>query len=573
MNFGDLRTRADVERVLLAMLEPILPHFTAGDAGLDLGAFSAHYGADAARVESFSRMLWGLAPLWAHSGETRFFERFRRGLVNGTDPAHPAYWGSVGDCDQKIVEMASISLTLLLDGARLALSERESANLHAWLDQINRRRLPLNNWLFFRVLVNAAFRKMGWAWDEARLEEDFSLLESYGLDGGWYFDGQPTQIDYYVPFGMHYYALIYAHFMEREDPERCARFKARANQFALDYLYWFTDAGDAVPFGRSLTYRFGQCAFFSALALAGSESLPWGVVKSRVLGNLRQWLSRPIFSGDGLLSVGYAYPNLIVGENYNAPGSPYWGFKAFLCLALPAEHPFWTSEEEIPTLDAVKAIPQARMLLCRDKRQVQMFVAGQHCVNQLGNCAAKYEKLCYSTDFGFSVPRGESLEEGAFDNGPAFSEAGEERWRMARGFTDYAVGDSSVSRTFTPLRGVEVSVTVTPDIPGHRREYTITTDRPIDMADGGFAIPAEWEGIPFREDMVHRTERGISARFPWGESSIECEEGSGTPLLVKAFPNTNVLSPLTRIPTLRFHLEAGTHRIVTVVRGMATDMN
>ena len=41
-------------------------------------------------------------------------------LVNGTDPEHPAYWGPVAGCDQKIVEMAAIATTLMLCGGRLA---------------------------------------------------------------------------------------------------------------------------------------------------------------------------------------------------------------------------------------------------------------------------------------------------------------------------------------------------------------------------------------------------------------------------------------------------------------------
>ena len=562
-----LRTRGDVERALTELLEPVMVRFTDGDAGLDLGAFAAHYGGDAARVEAFSRMFWGLGPLWAHGGGDRFFARFRRGLVNGTDPDHPAYWGTVGDCDQKIVEMASIALTLLLDGDRLALTDREARNLHAWLGQVNARRIPENNWLFFRVLVNAAFRKMGWAWDAGRLEADFALLDRFYLGEGWYCDGQPTQLDYYIPFGMHFYGLVYAHFMEREDPARCRVLKERAARFAGDYRCWFAPSGAALPFGRSLTYRFAQGSFFSALALAGVETIPWGEMKALALGNLRWWLDRPILDGGGLLTVGYAYPNLCMGENYNAPGSPYWALKAFLCLALPEGHPFWTAEETPPEVEPVKLLPKARMLLCRGGGQVQMFPAGHHCVNQLGGCAAKYEKLCYSTAFGFSVPRGESLEEGAFDNGMAFSEAGGERWTMGRGFEDFQVSGTHTRRVYAPLPGVRVEVTVTPDFPSHRREYRITTDRPIDAADGGFAIPAETAGVPYTEDMVAWTPHGVAARFPWGESAIRSETGGGEPLLVKAFPNTNVLCPVTRIPTLRFRLAAGEHRIVTVVTG------
>lgn len=562
-----LRTRSNVEQALFQLLEPVKPHFTDGNAGLHFGDFAAHYGGDAARVESFSRILWGLAPLWVHNRETWYFTQFRQGLMHGVDPDHPAYWGQVGDCDQKIVEMAAIALTLLLDGEKLRFTHQEALPLHTWLDQINTHRIPNNNWLFFRVLVNAAFRKRGWTYDQVRLEADLAQLDRFYLGEGWYFDGQPTQMDYYIPFGMHYYGLIYAHFMEQEDPERCRLFRERAGAFARDYLYWFDGSGAAIPFGRSLTYRFAQCSFFSALALAGVEKIPWGVMKAMVLGNLRYWFSQPIFSSDGLLTVGYAYPNLCISETYNAPGSPYWALKAFLCLSLPEEHPFWAAEETPPTLASRHYIPQARMLLCRDEHQVQLFPAGQHCVNQLGNCAAKYEKLVYSTAFGFSVPRGESLEEGAYDNGPAFSEAGADRWRMARGFTDWSVTEERTSRTFSPLPGVTVSVTVTPDFPSHRRDYLIQTDRPIDMADGGFAIPAEWEGRPFTQDMVTWAKNGVTARFPWGISSIQSLMGDGEPLLIRAFPNTNLLTPLTRIPTLRFHLEAGEHHVITLVSG------
>ena len=562
-----LRSRADVEQALLQLLEPVKEHFTAGYAGFHLGDHGAHYGENSARVEAFSRMLWGLAPLWSQGGGQEFLPLFQEGLVHGTDPEHPAYWGAPFDCDQKIVEMAAIATTLMLCGERLNFSKREAQNLHTWLSAVDGLRLPQNNWLFFRVLIQAAFRRMGWPWNEKQPHEDLSKLDSWYLGDGWYCDGEPSQIDYYIPFGMHYYGLIYAWCMEREDPERSRRFKERAARFAEDFLYWFEDGGRAVPFGRSLTYRFAQSACFSALAFAGVEALPWGVLKSRVLGNLRDWFSQPVFTADGLLTVGYAYPNLCMSENYNAPGSPYWAFKTFLCLALPEDHLFWQAEEEIPTMAPQKLLPRARMLAVRSAKQVQLFPAGQSCVNQPGQIAPKYEKLVYSSRFGFSVSRGESLEEGAFDSCLAVSEAGEERWRMQRGFDAFTADEDHIWRKFSPMKGVTVEVTVTPCFPSHRRAYVITTDRPIDVADGGFAIPAEWEGEPYQEDMVEWTEDSVTARLPWGTSGIRCESGGGTPLLVKAYPNTNLLHPVTRIPTIRLHLEAGTHRLVTLVTG------
>ena len=562
-----LRTRNDVERALLQILEPVRGRFTAGYTGLHLGDFAAHYGEGSAHMEAFSRMLWGLAPLWSQGGGADWLPLFRQGLVNGADPNHPACWGPVGDCDQKIVEMASIALTLMLCHEKMEFTPKEAQNLHRWLSGAEGRALPQNNWLFFRVLVQAAFRRLGWPWNRDQLEEDLSKLDSWYLGGGWYCDGQPSQVDYYVPFGMHYYGLIYARFMAEEDPVRARRFRERAARFARDYLYWFEDGGRAVPFGRSLTYRFGQCAFFSALAFAGVEGLPWGVMKSRVLGNLRDWFAQPIFSSDGLLTVGYGYPNLCMSENYNAPGSPYWALKAFLCLALPEEHPFWRSEEQIPVLEPLRPLPQARMLIARSGEQVQLFPAGQCCVCQLGQVGPKYEKLVYSSRFGFSVPRGDSLEEGAFDCCLAVSEAGEDRWHTQRGFADFEIGADHTWRRYSPLRGVEVEVTVTPSFPSHRREYRITNDRPIDVVDGGFAVPAEAGGQRYHGDMVAWEAHGVAARFPWGISAIRCEEGGGEPLLVAPWPNTNLLSPLTRIPSIRWRLEPGEHRLVTWVTG------
>ena len=562
-----LRTRNDVERALLQILEPVRERFTAGNAGLHLGDFAAHYGESSAHMEAFSRMLWGLAPLWSQGGGADWLPLFRQGLVNGADPNHPACWGPVGDCDQKIVEMASIALTLMLCHEKMEFTPKEAQTLHRWLSGAEGRALPQNNWLFFRVLVQAAFRRLGWPWNRDQLEEDLSKLDSWYLGGGWYCDGQPSQVDYYVPFGMHYYGLIYARFMAEEDPVRARRFRERAARFARDYLYWFEDGGRAVPFGRSLTYRFGQCAFFSALAFAGVEGLPWGGMKSRVLGNLRDWFAQPIFSSDGLLTVGYGYPNLCMSENYNAPGSPYWALKAFLCLALPEEHPFWRSEEQIPVLEPLRPLPQARMLIARSGEQVQLFPAGQCCVCQLGQVGPKYEKLVYSSRFGFSVPRGDSLEEGAFDCCLAVSEAGEDRWHTQRGFDAFEIGADHTWRRYSPLRGVEVEVTVTPSFPSHRREYRITNDRPIDAVDGGFAVPAEAGGQRYHGDMVAWEAHGVAARFPWGISAIRCEEGGGEPLLVAPWPNTNLLSPLTRIPSIRWRLEPGEHRLVTWVTG------
>lgn len=101
-------------------------------------------------------------------------------------------------------------------------------------------------------------------------------------------------------------------------------FEKRAQKFILDFVYYFSPNGAAIPFGRSMVYRFAVISSFSALALADiplPAPLEWGHIKGFVLRHLRSWnQSKDIFRSDGTLNIGYGYDNMNMTENYNAPG-------------------------------------------------------------------------------------------------------------------------------------------------------------------------------------------------------------------------------------------------------------
>lgn len=94
------------------------------------------------------------------------------------------------------------------------LEEREKKNLYNWLRQMNEHDMPKNNWRYFRILTNMMFRLLGLECSKERLEEDFGLMESFYTGDGWYCDGNPGQVDYYVAFAIHYYGLLYAKLMD-----------------------------------------------------------------------------------------------------------------------------------------------------------------------------------------------------------------------------------------------------------------------------------------------------------------------------------------------------------------------
>ncbi|MDO4867608.1 MAG: DUF2264 domain-containing protein [Clostridia bacterium] len=569
-----LKTRMDVVRLACDLIAPLVPCLSPGKARLHLGDTGAVYDAAIAGMEGYSRVLWALVPMLAGKCPEAepLWAIWREGLIHGVDPDHEEYWGDIGPFDQRMVEMAVMGMALCMipDRFYFELPEAARRNLYRWLDQINGYDMPQNNWLFFRVLVNIGFLHVGLPADEARLEDDLNNLETHYCGDGWYYD-KPAQRDYYTLWAFHYYGMVYARFMADRDPERCARFAERARLIAPRFAAWFDGEGRALPYGRSLTYRFAQGAFWSACALSGvtAPGLGWGEIKRLLLGNLRWWMKRPIFDRDGVLTIGYGYPNLIFAEGYNAPGSPYWAMKVFAVLALPEDHPFWQAAEADCAPPAVLLDEQARLLLTRgaDNRSVIAYTAGNHAYEHAHE-DEKYEKFAYSTRFAFSVTKeAGTLKKGAFDSMLAVK--GERGlWHARSGFERFALGEGEVSFTWRPMDGVEIDTRLIPLGPWHVRCHTVRTDRPLEAAEGGFAVARELPGQRPCEPLRSAAQAGedrASARCGEGSCAVFALAGYARGEVVEAEPNTSLMHPRTLIPTLLATLKPGETRLVCAV--------
>jgi hypothetical protein len=567
-----LKTRKDVMEAVRQLCLPLVDFYSDGKSLLDVGRTGAISRNQVIQMEGFSRPLWGLVPFWKGGGECPVLEDiYLEGIRNGSKPDHEEYWGTITDVDQRMVEMAALSLGLILVPDKLwhPLTDQEKQNLYQWLNQINEKQPVDNNWLFFRVMVNTAFDKLGLPYDQILQEKTLTRLEEFYLGIGWFSDGNAPQVDYYIPFGFYFYGLIYAEVMKDKDPERSKRFKDRAKVFAKDFIYWFSEDGSSIPFGRSLTYRFAQGSFWSALAFADLEVYSWGVMKGIILRHLRWWLSKPIYHSDGILSIGYAYPNLIMAEKYNAPGSPYWALKIFLLLALDENHPLWAAEEEpMPELENTKGLLHPNMIISRDGDHVYALTSGQYALFEPAHTAEKYAKFAYSTAFGFSVPKSNyDLIQGAFDSMLVFSEENM-YYRGRRKCEEVRMEDAAIFSRWKPWSNVEVKTWLIPLEGWHVRIHKIQTERKLITAEGGFAIAREKEISlqHFHQELVD--DDGIATLCPWGLSGIINLFGERSPSLVLADPNTNVLHSSTSfIPTLHGQINPGTHLYVTAVTG------
>ena len=556
---GKLNTRSDVATLFLDLMRPTKQFFSPGHAYLNLGHTGVHYGERIAGMEGFARALWGFAFLWHadNSGLTgeqqeeckEWLDIFRDGIVNGTDPDHEEYWGGFFDRDQKMVEAPAIAVAIALNKDKLwdPLTESQKDKLYHWLNDINNYDVPKSNWRFFRILTDVLLELLDLPWPKERMEEDMAIIENCYLGDGWYCDGGPNQMDYYVAYAIHYDGLLYSLLMKEKDPQRAKAFQERSTKFFYDFVYWFANNGGEIPFGRSLTYRYGHCAPFAAMAFAGLD-LPMGVLKNLILRNLEIWMERPIFDNAGALSIGYGYPNLFMSETYNGCGSPYWGNRAFLVLALEENDPFWQAKAEDYPFEKQKFFKYPRMIVTHeDNNHVEAFVTGQYLPNDHGQSAAKYGKYVYSNEFAFSVQRGTSLEMGGFDSTLAFSVKGENRWCSRERVDSFEADEEKLVTRFTPMNGVKVQSTVVPCGAWHVRIHEIENDIAVDIADGGFAYP----------------QKKCTGYKP-GASLVVSESGLCVET-VTAATNTSLMYNLTEIATAKGTLEPGKHLVVSCV--------
>ena len=483
-----LSSRQDLVAALNTLLAAVDTQFPAGRSRFSLGDTSAHYATDVAQMEGLSRVLWGLFPLMAAGDSTPYSDKYIAAIKQGTDPHGAGYWGEAGPYDQRLVEMAAygLGLALLQDNLTERFSERELMNLHAWLNQITDATMPDSNWNYFAIMVQLGFKRAGLPYDQQAIDRRFAMMDAYYLGDGWYSDGPGRPKDYYISMAFHFYGLIYATLSG--DEARSEVLRQRSALFAEDFIYMSAPDGASVPFGRSLTYRFAMVAFWSAVAFSGLEVFTPGIVKGIILRHLRWWQQQPITDRDGILTLGFAYPNLAMCEDYNSPGSPYWALKTYLILALPESHPFWQADEQpLPTLTETRVIPHAQQILIHTDH-VTLLTAGQLELNNYVNTEAKYTKFAYSSRFGFTIERGRfGLKHAACDSMLLLAD-GDNYFRGRRECEAVRIDENYIFSRWSPWHDVHIESWLVPFGEWHLRLHRINSARTLQTVEGGFAV-------------------------------------------------------------------------------------
>lgn len=303
-------------------------------------------------------------------------ERYAAGLAAGTDPGSAEAWPRPDRLDQSKVEAASIALVLQLTRPWLwdRLDDRVRERTVAWLATVVGQPYPPINWVWFRIVVESFLREAGGPWSAADLEQDLAVHASLQRPGGWFSDGDERAYDHYTGWALHVYPLLWTHLFDVVGslcpPGLRDRWAADLRRYLDDAVRLIGADGAPLLQGRSLTYRFAAAAPFWVGALTGAGLKP-GLTRRVASGMVRHFADRFALEPDGLLGLGWHRTWPAMRQSYSGPGSPYWAAKGMLGLALPADHPVWTDDEEplpVETGDVARVVAAPGWLLSARRR-------------------------------------------------------------------------------------------------------------------------------------------------------------------------------------------------------------
>ncbi len=336
-----------------AMLAAVRPYASPGRARITLPGVEGGYGRAVDGLEGFARTF--LAAGFRIAGEggaglDELAQWYAEGIASGVDPASPERWVRLSEHSQAKVEAASIAL--VLDLTRPWIWERLSARTQEQTvtylaEAVGDHTYPRNNWCWFRLVVQTFLRSVGGPFSLEDMEADLAAHDSYSRAHGWYSDGDERSFDHYAGWALHLYPTLWGRMRGAEHlaAPRAAADRERLDRYLMDYLLLIGADGAPLVQGRSLTYRFAAAAPLWVGALAGVPSVDPGLLRRAASGMVGYFGAHHVPDERGLLTPGWHRQWLPMLQSYSGPCSPYWASKGLLGLALPADHPAWTSPE------------------------------------------------------------------------------------------------------------------------------------------------------------------------------------------------------------------------------------
>jgi hypothetical protein len=342
---------ADLVRYFVA---GFVAHRSPLGAHADYPGMGSYNGQAMDRLEGFTRLA-PLAAAWLYGRRPRMLtlpggtsvdilELLETGITTGCDPMSGEYWGDIPHWGQSIVEAADVALTLWLTKSSLwdALPDVRRANVARWLNQVNGKRIPDNNWHLFIVQVNAVLAALNMPHDAEAMRNHYLRVKSFYAGQGWFRDGARQDrppFDFYNAWGFHYHLA----WIRKIAPEVDAEFLDSAlAEFVSGYKYFVGPEGFPVM-GRSPCYRMAAPSPLIFAQAQRPDLISPGQARRALDATWQYFVQRGALAG-GNVTQGYFGRDARLLENYSGAASCLWSLRSLVAaFALPDDHAFWAS--------------------------------------------------------------------------------------------------------------------------------------------------------------------------------------------------------------------------------------
>lgn len=274
------------------------------------------------------------------------------------------------------------------------------------------------NWRLFNMLDMAFLHMEGYPVDETvMLEHAKSILDYYAGDG-WYRDGHA--FDYYSCWAFNVYAPIWNLWYGYENaPWIAQKFEEHSNKLMESYADFFDRDGFTNMWGRSNIYRNAATSAFDGNLLLHHAAADPGLARRISSGSLLQFLTREDFRFKGVPTLGFYGQFMPLVQYYSCAESPFWLGKAFLCLHLPADHPFWTAKENNGTWEKlasgetkVTVLDGPALCFSNHQENGETILRSGKIVKDAADEHGmwNYSKLCFNTKYPWEAAPAEDVE-------------------------------------------------------------------------------------------------------------------------------------------------------------------
>lgn len=376
--------------------------------------------------EGLTRSFFIAAPVMANIPDLRVCgypcaEYYKNQVLRVCTKGDPLYVGTyedqqriAGDGDsfrtfQQTVETCALVICLWVSKRQIwdTYTKAEKDVIAAFLDSYAHAGTVPQNWRLFNMLDMAFLHMEGYPIQRDIMRDHAQAVLAYYAGDGWYRDGH--SFDYYSCWAFNVYGPIWNLWYGYEnEPYIARRFEENSDKLMETYGDFFDRDGWTNMWGRSNIYRNAATSAFDGNLMMPRGKADPGRARRISSGSLMQFLGREDFLCQGVPTLGFYGQFSPLVQGYSCAESPLWLGKAFLCLHLPAEHPFWTAKENNGTWEElgekeVKVTCLDGPALCFSNHQAngETILRTGKVVKRPGDVHGmwNYSKLCYNTKY------------------------------------------------------------------------------------------------------------------------------------------------------------------------------